>query len=161
MDSRYTIGGSARHAARLAGVQILYQIEQSGSEPQIALDQFKEWYAEEGSARSEGTHGEKLPVDLKFLTKLVEGVCAHRTDLLELMKPHLAKDWTIERLPSVLRIILQAATFEIHHTDVPHPVVINEYIELARDFYADTEVAFVNGILDNISKKAQTASPAQ
>jgi transcription termination factor NusB len=35
---------------------------------------------------------------------------------------------------------------------VPVPVIINEYIELSRDFLDERDVKFINGILDSVAK---------
>jgi N utilization substance protein B len=55
-------------------------------------------------------------------------------------------------MPAVDRNILRLAIFEMHQNDLPGPVIIDEAIELARQFSGDEAVPFVNGILDAISK---------
>ena len=49
------------------------------------------------------------------------------------------------------RIILRMATFEILHSDTPSKVVINEAVELAKQFSDDDHYKFINGVLSNIN----------
>ncbi len=66
------------------------------------------------------------------------------------IKPHL-KDWSIDRLLKSDRIILRMATFEILHSDTPKKVVVNEAVELTKQFSDDDHYKFVNGVLSNIN----------
>lgn len=157
MESLYTLRGSARHAARLVAVQLLYQIEQSDGDAEAAVDQFHAWHRALAIGGGAGA-----AVDLPFLDKLVCGAVAKEEQLLPLFAKHLARNWSVERLPSVLRKILIAATYEFYHTDVPAPVILNEYIDIAKDFYEPAEVAFVNGVLDRVyhDREAERADGA-
>ncbi|OMG43278.1 N utilization substance protein B, partial [Paenibacillus macerans] len=81
---------------------------------------------------------------------LVTGVKDHQIVLYETIKPHL-KDWSIDRLLKSDRIILRMATFEILHSDTPKKVVVNEAVELTKQFSDDDHYKFVNGVLSNIN----------
>ncbi|MFW6021918.1 MAG: transcription antitermination factor NusB [Halanaerobiaceae bacterium] len=60
-----------------------------------------------------------------------------------------AIDWKVDRMPYIDRNILRLALFELEN-DVPVGVVINEAVELAKE-YADSQSAkFINGILAKI-----------
>ena len=48
------------------------------------------------------------------------------------------------------RIILRMATFELLHSDTPPKVIINEAVELAKQFSDDEHYKFINGVLSNI-----------
>ncbi len=56
-------------------------------------------------------------------------------------------------MAAVDRNVLRLAVFELGHTDTPDRVVIDEAIELARDFGSERSPAFVNGVLDAIAKE--------
>ena len=74
---------------------------------------------------------------------------------MEIQK-HLQDNWKIDRLAAVARSLLRSACYELMFEQlVPTPVVLNEYIEVARDFLDEREVKFVNGILDNIAKSVR------
>ncbi len=50
------------------------------------------------------------------------------------------------------RIILRMATYEILHSDTPAKVVMNEAVELTKQFSDDDHYKFINGVLSNIKK---------
>ena len=43
----------------------------------------------------------------------------------------------------------------LHHPEVPYKVVLNEAVELAKDFGATDSYKYVNGVLDELSKTAR------
>ncbi|MBA2354308.1 MAG: transcription antitermination factor NusB [Acidobacteria bacterium] len=68
----------------------------------------------------------------------------------------LARNWRLERLAIVDRLVLRLAVYELlERPDVPAAVVINEAIELARTFSAPESGRFVNGVLDGIRKRIE------
>ena len=65
-----------------------------------------------------------------------------------------AAKWEMSRLNQVDRSILRLGTYQLKYCDdIPAKVVINEAIELAKKFSAESSPGFVNGVLDAIYKK--------
>lgn len=91
-------------------------------------------------------------VDRDFLRQLVEGVLP-RSDFLDEIISSYSRGWTAARLPRVDRALLRLAIWELLSTDTPPAVIINEAVELAKDYGNPESPGFINGILDNI--KAQ------
>ena len=78
---------------------------------------------------------------------MLTGVINHVEDLDEKLSPYLSRK--IEDVDMVDIAVLRIAMFELtYRTDVPHKVVLNEAIELAKDFATDESYKFVNGVLD-------------
>lgn len=67
----------------------------------------------------------------------------------------LAPQWPPRRQPGVDRNILRLAIWELTHQPTPHKVVIDEAIELAKDYSTEQSASFVNGVLDAILKEHQ------
>jgi len=68
----------------------------------------------------------------------------------------LAPQWPTRRQPGVDRSILRLAVWELTGgTLTPPKVVIDEAIELAKEFSTEQSPAFVNGVLDAILKESQ------
>jgi transcription antitermination protein NusB len=88
-----------------------------------------------------------------FITTLVQGVIATHEQLDERIKPYL-KNWKLERLGCCTRLILRMALWELSQEGAIPSVVMNEAIELAKMFAERDAYKFVNGILDEIVKKA-------
>ncbi|MCB0346956.1 MAG: transcription antitermination factor NusB [Bdellovibrionales bacterium] len=63
-----------------------------------------------------------------------------------------SEHWSLARMARVDRSLLRLATFEIAWcADVPVNVSIDEAIEIAKRFGADSSPLFVNGVLDRVA----------
>ena len=63
-----------------------------------------------------------------------------------------SEHWRLERMPAVDRNILRLAVYEMSELKTPAPVVIDEALELARQFSGDESVSFINGVLDAVHR---------
>lgn len=63
-----------------------------------------------------------------------------------------APEFTFEKIAPMNRIILILGLTELKYFDTPPIVVINEYIEIAKEFGEDKSAGFVNGVLDAFRK---------
>ena len=64
-------------------------------------------------------------------------------------------NWVIERLNSVDKAILRLSVYSLlYQKDTPAPIVIDEAINLAKDFGTDDSYKFVNAVLDSIKNKS-------
>ena len=136
-----------RTAARLAAVQVLYQMDLVGVAPRVALGEF-------------ATHrvGQDLDGDLyvepdmALLNGIVEGVAERQADIDAMLSASL-QGHALERLELLLRAILRAGSFEIlAHADVHPRIAINDYMNVAHGFFGGREPAMVNGVLDRIAR---------
>lgn len=137
-----------RHHSRRAALQVLYAMDLVAAEdgPRRVEDVF------EGVA----THFDLHEGARAFASELALGVAAHREELDASIAAH-ARNWRVDRMAAVDRNVLRLATFELLHTDAPASVVIDEAIELARDFGSERSPAFVNGVLDAIARGREGA----
>ena len=92
----------------------------------------------------------------RFMEELVRGTAA---DVSEIDKQIAAKSehWRVERMAVVDRNILRLAIYELRLAELPAPVVIDEALELARQFSSDESLAFINGVLDAVHRQANAA----
>jgi N utilization substance protein B len=85
--------------------------------------------------------------DVSYFKELLAGVIHRVESLDEKLSPSLSRK--IEDVDMVDLAVLRIAMFELtYRSDVPHKVVLNEAIELAKDFATDESYKFVNGVLD-------------
>ncbi len=92
----------------------------------------------------------------QYAKVLIDGVLENKSKIDELISA-VAKNWSIERMIIIDRVILSISTFEmISLEDIPKRVSINEAIELAKKYSTVKSFAFVNGLLDQISKITAT-----
>lgn len=96
---------------------------------------------------------EQLPLTpAEYAVAAFEGIEACRPQIDALIGEH-ADGWTIERLPNVDRAILRLAVWELlTQPDVPAAVVMDEAVELAKEYSTERSSSFVNGVLDAIAR---------
>ncbi len=86
-----------------------------------------------------------------FAEERVIGVLDKQAEIDEKLIP-LLDNWDLYRLGTVERAVLRMGIWEMTWSDVPHPVVINEAIDLANWFSSPKSRALVNGVLDKYAK---------
>lgn len=92
------------------------------------------------------------PEVLEFAHQLVEGVIGCMT-LLDKMIESRSDHWKINRMSRLDRNILRLAAYELTELpEIPFKVTIDEAIELGKKFGTSESGAFINGILDHISR---------
>ncbi len=67
----------------------------------------------------------------------------------------ISPQWPPRRQPGVDRNLIRLAVWEMTSTDTPPKVVIDEAIEMAKEFSTEQSGAFVNGVLDAVLKENQ------
>lgn len=79
--------------------------------------------------------------------QLVEGYAQHAKRIDELIAQY-SVGWTLDRMPVVDRNILRLGAYELIWVDgTPDAVVLDEMVEIAKEFSTDESPAFVNGLL--------------
>jgi N utilization substance protein B len=85
-----------------------------------------------------------------FMEKLVYGATEKSAEI-DARIAVKSENWRLERMPAVDRNILRLAVYEMG-LGTPPAIVIDEALELARQFSGDDSVAFINGVLDAINR---------
>ncbi len=89
-------------------------------------------------------------VDIALFRELLHGVLERLEDWDAEIGPHLNR--SIARLDPVERLILRMGTYELsERLDIPYRVVINEYVELCKQFGGQDSYKYVNGVLDKVA----------
>ena len=89
-------------------------------------------------------------IDKKRFNRWLGDIPGRLQELDLAFQVHL-NDRSLEELGQAEHTILRIATYELTHTDVPHPVTINEWVEIAKDFGAVNSYRFINGVLDKVA----------
>ncbi|MEY9873460.1 N utilization substance protein B [Streptacidiphilus sp. MAP12-33] len=134
---------TARNKARTKAFQIIFEADHRGVKPTLVL---AEWVAR---ARS-GEEG--VPQVPEYTQDLVEGYSRHAARIDDLISTY-AVGWTLDRMPIVDRNVLRLGAYELIWVDeVPDPVVLDEFVEMAKDFSTDESPSFVNGLLARLKE---------
>ncbi|MFB7475777.1 transcription antitermination factor NusB [Kitasatospora sp. NPDC057692] len=131
---------SARTKARTRAFQILFEADHRGVDPLTVL---ADWVARAREPKpDEGT-----PQVGEYTMELVEGYVQHARRIDELISEY-AVGWTLDRMPIADRNVLRLGAYELIWEDrVPDAVVLDEAVEIAKEYSTDDSPAFVNGLL--------------
>jgi len=137
----------ARHQARIAALQALYEIDCTDHSASTVLEQRLAANSLTKSAAA-------------FTRRLVDGVLEHQTVLDTFIHRH-APEWPLEQMAYIDRNILRMAIFEFAIDGrTPVKVAINEAVELAKSFGSDSAPRFINGVLGTLVDYQETISQA-
>jgi transcription antitermination protein NusB len=149
--AKSTNRAASRSAARIAAVQALYQMDMTGIDLNDVIAEFEAHRL--GKEIEDCQYGE---AESAFFRDLVTGVVREQLEIDPLIDQQLAEGWRLKRVDSILRAILRAGVYELmFRDDVPAPVVITEYVDIAHAFFAGDEPKVVNGLLDKLGHKVR------
>jgi len=63
-----------------------------------------------------------------------------------------APEWPIDKLNRIDLAILRLAVWELEQKEAPPKVIIDEAVELGKEFGSDNSASFINGVLGTIYK---------
>lgn len=126
-----------RHRARIAALQALFELEFAANQPDCILER---------TLQEKGLPEESA----SFASEIVNGVIANRQFLDDAIG-NFAPAFPVTQLAPMDRNILRLAIFEILvQKSTPLKVAVNEAVELAKEFGAETSPKFINGVLGSI-----------
>jgi N utilization substance protein B len=150
------VDGAARHRAREAALQMLYQWEVGRVSAHEAVRTY--WPGRDAPPSPEDEHADAAPeaavdeTNRTWANALVAGTIARVAEADDLIAKHL-KNWRIERVAVIDRLVLRMAIYELlTEPETPAKVIINEALELARTFSGEDPVPLINGVLDAVRK---------
>ena len=129
----------ARRRARRRALQALYQWHLTGQDVAGIITQFRE-------------EQDFSNVDTELFTTLVRKISQGQAGIDEKIEPFL--DRPLSQLDVIEHVILSVGAYELLFCiEVPHQVVIDEAVNLARLFGAEQGHSFINGVLDKAAKE--------
>ena len=136
-----------RHGARRLLLQALYQRQVGGHNTSELIAQFSD---------SKEFRG----IDAAYFLALIQEIIAAEESLDELITR--AADRPVAQLDPVERGVLWIGLMELRdHPDVPPGVVIDEAVELAKEFGAQDSFRYINAVLDTMAPQLRAGVPAR
>lgn len=130
----------SRRQSREAALKFLYQRD-SGFPSVVS------------SAVDFARHFEVPEAHRSFYFDIVYGIESVQLELDEAIQA-VAEHWKLSRMARVDRCILRMATWELRfHQEAPYRVILDEAVELAKKYSSAESPSFVNGLLDQLSKR--------
>ncbi len=128
---------TSRRVAREQALQVLYSVVIGDREPRDALSEI---VGEDADSEQRA-----------FVEELALGTLEYAERADRIVSP-LLEGWAIERLPTIDRLLLEMATFELQcRPETPKAVAINEAVALAKRFSTEDSGRFVNGVLSAVA----------
>lgn len=138
MNTQKKFHSKARYFARRFVLQALYQWEVAKT-PVDALE--AQFLANKAMQKA----------DINYFREILRGVIYQCETLDDRMQPYLQRP--LDSLNYIELAVLRMAVYELSERfDVPYRVVINEALELTKQFGTVEGYKFVNGVLDKIAK---------
>lgn len=129
---------AARRRARKRALQAIYQWQITSDEPLDVIRQFRE-------------NQDFSPVDGEYFDELVTRVSEQARSLDDALAIYI--DRPLSQVDMTERAVLRIAIYElIEHPEIPYRVILDEAVELARQFGAEQGHSYVNGVLDKAAK---------
>ena len=129
----------ARGKSRRFAMQAIYQWQMTGD----SITGIKQQFFEENNFSV---------IDAEFFSELVSGVASSISELDPFLEKNMSR--IIKSVNPVERSILRIATYEfLHRFDVPYRVVLNEAVDIAKEYCAENSHGFVNAVLDKVAKE--------
>ncbi len=150
-----------RRQGRELAVKILYCLDHADMDIEAVLDLFWNSFRFGNDVLGEALEDDRAPVPAdarQFAETLARGVFSHR-EQIDRVIDEFSTNWSLERMARVDLAILRTATYELLFLpEVPTSVVINEAVEIGKRYGTVETPAFVNGLLDKISRTYRTTA---
>jgi N utilization substance protein B len=145
---------SNRHLGRIIALQSLYELtfrKDCGDSSATAQDI---------TQRNISRYKASLD-DVGFIENLVNNIEKEAGSLDERLQP-IAPEWPLEQISRIDHVVLRMGAHELlKKGGAPPKVVINEAVELAKDFGGDNSSKFVNGVLGTLLRQIDPKQAAK
>jgi N utilization substance protein B len=151
-----------RRRGREFSLKIIYSLHDHEENLDNVLDDF--WrnfrFREDVLGDPFDSSDEPLPYEVRrFTEELTAGVYCN-IDRIDDVIRDFSTNWALDRMARVDLALLRLATYELlFNPETPTSVVINESIEIGKRYGTKDTPAFLNGILDKISRTYRPGSP--
>ena len=146
----------SRAGARLAAVQALYEMDQTGKSARATVREFME---DRLGLGPDGTPIEDADPDL--FKSIVNAVVENQARIDNAILARLAEGWKLTRLDTTMRALMRAAGGEfIAHQELSDAVILDEYVSLAHDFFDEPDARFANALLQNVGRDLRVVGDA-
>ena len=88
-----------------------------------------------------------------FASLIIAGTIEHLSEIDSTIESHLSQNWTMERINKVTLAILRTSVYQIlFQPDANIGIIIDEAVNISREYGTDDSFKFINAVLDKIGK---------
>ena len=143
----------SRRKARIIAFQALYSWDVNKAPIEDLLN--FSWLDKAGDEEEEKSETVEADVDedKTFASFIITGTIDHIDEIDEVIKAHLSSSWTFDRINKVSLAILRTSIYELKFQPEAVPgIVIDEAVNMAKNYGTDDSYKFINAVLDKIGK---------
>ena len=144
----------SRRNGRVIAFQALYSWDVSRVPLEELLD--FSWLQKDEDLHSEkpaAEPSETAKEERTFASLLIAGAIEHIEEIDKLIVEHLSPSWSMERINKVTLAILRISIYELKFQSFAQSgIVIDEAVNIAKNYGPEDSYKFVNAILDKIGK---------
>ena len=99
------------------------------------------------------------PQDSKvFASLIIAGTIEHISEIEKLIEDHLSENWSKDRINKVTLAILRTSIYELVFVpEAQTGIVIDEAVNIAKEYGTDDSYKFINAVLDKIGKNGKAS----
>ena len=93
----------------------------------------------------------------KFIKDVVSGTIERNDLILDELDKNLGNEFTFNNLDKLFQVILKSATYEfLYKPNLSINIIIKEYLNASNFFLDNSQIKYLNALLDNIAKKLRS-----
>ncbi|MGM0443071.1 MAG: transcription antitermination factor NusB [Fibrobacterota bacterium] len=139
-----TLSKRQKRKARILALQVLYSYEKNEG---IALTEVFDAVSHIPEVDLASNEGRRFAKELCL-------IATRRMKEIDAVLSRRMPNWRLERLAAIDRNVLRLGAAEmVSSCDTPVPVIINEAVEIVKEYGTDDSAGFINGVLDAVKSE--------
>ncbi|MBR5647216.1 MAG: transcription antitermination factor NusB [Treponema sp.] len=149
----------SRRNARILAFQALYSwdVSKASLEDLLAFS----WLQKQDKSEESVEQNHEIPPvkeEQTFAGIIIAGTIEKISEIDSLIESHLSASWSMERLNKVTLAILRTSIYEMKYMKgAEKGIVIDEAINISKQYGSDDSYKFINAVLDKIGKDEKKA----
>jgi len=95
----------------------------------------------------------------KFIKDVVSGTIERNEVILDELDKNLDDEFTFNNLDKLFQVILKSATYEfLYKPNLSINIIIKEYLNASNFFLNNSQIKYLNALLDNVAKKLRSSN---
>jgi N utilization substance protein B len=128
---------ATRHQVRNSVISLLFAYDFDSGD----VHSYKDDFFEEKKIRNK---------QKEFANQLLSGVIDHIIEIDQILREKITGNWNLEKLGKVEKSILRLGVYEIIFEKTEKAIIINEALEIIKEFGEDGASKLINGVLDSL-----------
>jgi N utilization substance protein B len=95
----------------------------------------------------------------KFIKDIVKGTIERNELIIDELNKNFGDEFSLDKMDKLFQIILKSATYEfLYKPNLSINIIIKEYLNASNFFLENSQIKYLNAILDNIAKKLRSTN---